>query len=143
MARSKLLIVMVRIVAIAAVLIALGIGIAFGLALAGTRNLMSIENTSQFDPEIPSKVLDINGRVITEFSGAIKRELVSIKDLPQHVIDALVAREDRTFWTHPGFTVSGYLRALKGVLTGRNLGGGSTITLQLAGTLYADRRDLS
>jgi penicillin-binding protein 1A len=143
MARKNLLITLVRVAAIAAVLLALGLGIAFGVALASTRNLMSIENFSQFDPEIPSKMVDINGRIITEFSADIKREIVSIKDLPQHVIDALITREDRTFWTHPGFTLRGYFRALVGVLTGNNKGGGSTITLQLSGTLYADRRDIS
>lgn len=143
MARQKALITLIRIGAVSAVVIALSLGVLFGVALASTRNLMSVENFSQFDPEIPSRLVDSQGRLITEFSSDIKRELVSIKDLPQHVIDALITREDRTFWTHPGFTLSGYFRAFYGVITGKRLGGGSTITLQLAGTLYADRRDIS
>ncbi|TFG84589.1 MAG: PBP1A family penicillin-binding protein, partial [Spirochaetales bacterium] len=143
MARRKPAYSVLKALAILAILSALGIGVAFGVAVASTRNLISVENFSQFDPEIPSKILDINGRTITEFSAEIKREIVSIKELPQNLIDALITREDRNFWTHHGFTLNGYLRALIGIVTGKKLGGGSTITLQLAGTLYADRRDIS
>lgn len=119
------------------------LGIMFGVAIASVRNIISIENFSTFDPPLPSRLLDSEGRLITEFASSEKREIVSIKDIPQHLIDALVTREDQAFWTHPGFTLRGYLRAALGIITGKNLGGGSTITLQLSGTLYADRRDIS
>ncbi|HOX92351.1 MAG TPA: transglycosylase domain-containing protein, partial [Spirochaetales bacterium] len=122
---------------------ALGFGIAFGAAIASTRNIMSVENFEDFSPSLPSKILDIQGRVITEFASDEKRTLVSIKELPQHLIDAVLTREDETFWTHPGFTLKGYVRAFLGIVLNKNLGGGSTITLQLAGSLYADRREIS
>jgi len=122
---------------------ALVFGILAGVAIASTKNIMAEENFRDFDPALPSRILDINGRLITEFVSDEKRELVSISQLPQHLIDAFIAREDRDFWTHPGFTVRGYARAVLGELTGQNLGGGSTITVQLAGTLYADRRERS
>ncbi|MBN1518677.1 MAG: PBP1A family penicillin-binding protein [Spirochaetales bacterium] len=140
---KKIASVLLKTLTVLTLVSALGIGVAFGMAVATTKNMMSVENFSQFDPEIPSRILDVNGRVITEFSADIKREIVSIKDLPQHLVDAIVIREDKTFWTHPGFTLKGYVRALAGQILGKNLGGGSTITLQLAGTLYADRRDIS
>ncbi len=123
--------------------LALTIGIVFGIAIATTKNTIATENFSEFDPSIPSKILDIEGRLITEFASNEKREIVSIKDLPQHLIDALITREDKTFWTHPGFTLKGYFRAAKGVLTRQSLGGGSGITLQLAGDIYADRSEIS
>jgi len=119
------------------------LGVMFGVAIASVRNIVSIENFSTFDPPLPSRLLDSEGRLITEFASSEKREIVSIKDVPQHLIDALVTREDKPFWTHHGFTVRSYARAFIGIITGKNLGGGSTITLQLAGTLYADRRDIS
>lgn len=123
--------------------LALLFGVLAGIAIATTHNIMAEENFRDFDPALPSRILDINGKLITEFVSDEKRELVSITELPQHLIDAVITREDKSFWTHPGFTLRGYGRAIIGKLTNRNLGGGSTITLQLAGTLYADRRDIS
>ena len=78
---------------------------------------------------------DIKGRLITEFFSDEKREIVSIKDLPRLLIDALITREDQSFYRHHGFTFRGILRAAWGVLTHTSRGGGSTITQQLAGTL--------
>lgn len=143
MAPSKVILIVLKSLVALALLSALGLGIAFGVAIASTKNVMAMENFSELVPDLPSKIVDIKGRTITEFSSEEKRELVSIKDLPQHLIDALITREDATFWTHPGFTIKGYFRALLGIITGKNLGGGSTITLQLATYLYADKRDIS
>lgn len=121
----------------------LGLGIAFGIAIAGTKNIMAVENFEDFSPSLPSKILDIEGRLITEFARDEKRTLVSIKDLPQHLLDAVITREDSTFWTHPGFTLKGYARAFMGIISKSKMGGGSTITLQLATNLYADKSDIS
>lgn len=119
------------------------IGAGTGLAIGATVNIAAIENFTEFEPALPSKIYDIEGRLITEFFAEEKRELVSLNDLPPHLINALIAREDRAFYRHRGFTFKGMARALVGVLTRQNLGGGSTITQQVAGTLYADRRDIS
>ncbi|MBU0936717.1 MAG: PBP1A family penicillin-binding protein [Spirochaetes bacterium] len=124
-------------------LFAIVFGILAGVAIASTWNEMSEENFRAFDPALPTRILDINGRLITEFVSNEKRELVSLTELPQHLIDAVIAREDHTFWTHPGFTFRGYMRAVWGKLTNRNLGGGSTITLQLAGTLFLNRKEIT
>ncbi len=122
---------------------AITVGIMFGMAIASTKNTIATENFSEFDPALPSRVLDIEGRLITEFVSDEKREIVSITELPQHLIDALITREDQSFWTHPGFTIKGYFRAVAGILMRKSLGGGSTITLQLAGDIYADRTEIS
>jgi penicillin-binding protein 1A len=118
-----------------------GIGAALGFALAGTVNIMNQENFQEFAPALPTKVLDINGVLITEFSADEKRELVSLAELPRHLIFAVLAREDPDFYSHKGFSIRGIARAAYGVLTGKNLGGGSTITQQVAGTLYTDRSE--
>ncbi|MBP7096099.1 MAG: PBP1A family penicillin-binding protein [Spirochaetia bacterium] len=118
-------------------------GIGAGVAIAATVNTINIENFTELDPALPSRILDSKGRLITEFYSEEKRELIAIKDLPRHLVDALITREDDRFWTHRGFTVKSIVRAVVGRLIGRNLGGGSTITQQLAGTLYADRSDIS
>jgi penicillin-binding protein 1A len=128
---------------IVAIAIALISGIALGIALAATKNIQNQENFTEIQPALPTKLLDINGNLITEFSSDEKREMVSISEIPRHLIYAVITREDQDFFRHHGFTLRGFFRALWGKVTGRNLGGGSTITQQLAGTLYADRADIS
>ena len=117
------------------------LGAALGLALGQTVNTIRTENFTEFTSALPTKLYDIKGRLITEFYAEEKRDPVSIKELPQHLIDAFITREDQAFYSHKGFTIKGLTRAAFGKIIGRDLGGGSTITQQLAGTLYADRRD--
>jgi len=132
--------ILIIIAAVAAVLL----GIAVGAAIAATRNNIATENFTDLKPSLPTKILDSKGRLITEFYSDEKRELVSVRDLPQHLIDAIITREDKTFYSHPGFTMKSILRAVWGKVSGQSLGGGSTITQQVAGLLgYVDRRDYS
>ncbi|MDR1955705.1 MAG: transglycosylase domain-containing protein, partial [Treponema sp.] len=135
--------VMLRVAAGFTIIIAVIIGIGLGLSLAETANLKNQENFVAFAPALPTKILDSNGTVITEFSADEKRELVSLRELPQHLINAVLAREDPDFYSHKGFSIRGIARAVYGKLTGHNLGGGSTITQQIAGTLYTDRTEMT
>ncbi|MDR1216664.1 MAG: PBP1A family penicillin-binding protein [Treponema sp.] len=112
-----------------------------GLALAETVNMKNQENFQEFAPALPTKLFDINGVLITEFSADEKRELVPLGAIPQRLINAVLAREDPEFYQHHGFSVRGIARAFYGQFTGQSLGGGSTITQQVAGTLYTDRAE--
>ena len=128
------------------VLLIAGVAAGLGIALAATENLKREENFTEFAPALPTKILDINGDVITEFSGEQKRELISLSELPRHLIDAVLAREDPDFYRHGGFTIRAIARAFYGQVSqrlfgGNSLGGGSTITQQVAGTLYTDRTE--
>lgn len=118
-------------------------GSLLGLALAQTVNTKNTENFTEFTLALPTKLLDINGEFITEFASDEKRETISLTQLPQHMIDALITREDRIFYEHKGYSLKAILRAITGVITGRSLGGGSTLTQQIAGTLYCDRTEKS
>ena len=80
-------------------------GIALGLLLANTVNTKNIENFTEFTTALPTRLLDINGELITEFSSDEKRELITIDRLPQHMFNALLTREDRTFYRHSGYSV--------------------------------------
>ncbi|MGW4356980.1 transglycosylase domain-containing protein, partial [Nocardia sp. NPDC004582] len=56
---------------------------------------------------------------------------VTIDQIPPHVRNAVIAAEDRSFYTNPGFSIQGFGRAFVGQLTGNSsAGGGSTITQQ-------------
>ena len=68
-----------------------------------------------------------------------KREIIPVNELPKHLINALITREDRDFFKHSGFSFKGTARAAWNILLGRYVSGGSTITQQVAGRHYADR----
>jgi membrane peptidoglycan carboxypeptidase len=55
---------------------------------------------------------------------------VDISQVPQHVRDAVMAAEDRNFYSNPGFSFSGFARAVRNNIFGGDLQGGSTITQQ-------------
>jgi penicillin-binding protein 1A len=124
-------------------LIALGFGGVWG----SWRNLCagdacpSVAQVRTFEHEQTSKILAHDGRQITEF-GFERRTPVSIQALPQYVAQAVIAVEDRRFYEHGGFDPRGIARAVYGVLTfhtartGQTLGGGSTITQQLARNMF-------
>jgi len=122
---------------------ALGFGSLAGWAISETSNIKNSEYITDFETALPTKLVDINDELITEFASDEKREIIAFNDLPQHMVDALISREDRIFFSHNGFNLKAILRGVIGVLTRRSLGGGSTLTQQIAGTLYCDRTDKS
>jgi penicillin-binding protein 1A len=128
---------------IVAFAVALLLGIALGLGLAATKTISMKEEFGDHKPALPTRILDIHDREITEFFGVQNRELVTLDQVPRHLIDALLTREDRYFFSHHGFSLHGVLRALFNIATGHYVSGASTLTQQLAGTLYADRSDIS
>ncbi|WP_406268098.1 penicillin-binding protein [Nocardia sp. NBC_00881] len=59
------------------------------------------------------------------------RTPVPLSDVPRPVRDAVLSAEDRNFYTNPGYSSSGFLRAVRDNVLGRDdAGGGSTITQQ-------------
>ncbi len=138
--RKKLLF---EILLIAAFVVAVSIGVSLGLALAGTRNARADLQWGEIKPALPTKILDINDREITQFFGEEKRDIISITDVPQSLINALLTREDQHFYSHHGFRFQSILRAAFNIVTGQFVSGASTITQQLAGKLFADRTEFS
>lgn len=66
-------------------------------------------------------------------AGEIERELVTLADVPPHLVKAVIATEDARFYSHPGFDIIGLSRAAVKNFTSRGIRqGGSTITQQLA-----------
>lgn len=96
------------------------------------RNLKQNEATEIFSSE---------GRLIGKYY-VFDRQPVLYEELPQHLLDALIATEDVRFYEHSGIDNRSLLRVfLKTILMGdESSGGGSTITLQLAKNLFG-RKD--
>jgi membrane peptidoglycan carboxypeptidase len=71
-----------------------------------------------------------DGKTVMATHATENREDVSIKKVPVAVQHAVITAEDRTFYSNKGISVTGLGRAVTGLLTGQDKGGGSTITQQ-------------
>ncbi len=92
------------------------------------------EQIETFAPQQASEVYDTDGGLLGLFYFE-RRQLVSVGDLPEHVLLAFVAIEDRRFYDHEGVDVRRLVGAARDNLLG-GYGGGSTITMQLARNLF-------
>ncbi|GAA2006385.1 hypothetical protein GCM10009799_37390 [Nocardiopsis rhodophaea] len=73
----------------------------------------------------------------TEFAyRGTDREPLTYDEIPEVVQDAAISAEDRGFWTEPGVSVTGTLRAVWSTVTGQQVQGGSTITQQMVRGYY-------
>ncbi len=79
-----------------------------------------------------SKILDRNGKTLYDLSySGEKRTPVKLTDMPLYLRQATISVEDKNFYSHPGFDVRGYMRAIFNIITKGKLQGGSTLTQQL------------
>ncbi|MBI2983514.1 MAG: transglycosylase domain-containing protein, partial [Chloroflexi bacterium] len=98
-----------------------------------TRDLPSPQDLAKDPLALSTKVYDRSGTELLYQFEVERREAVKLDDVPQVLIDATVAAEDKTFWTNPGVDVLGIARAAYSYALGRSTGqgGASTITQQL------------
>lgn len=64
------------------------------------------------------------------------RQSIRYDQMPTSIKNAVVAAENKTFWTDPGYSVQGMLRAAVNIARGGDLQGGSTITQQYIKIMY-------
>jgi len=104
--------------------------------LAQTSFICTAEVTSDCGPDNATAVLATGGE---------DREVVSFNEIPPHLVAAVVATEDQSFFTHRGIDPRGISRAAYRYAKGdRIVQGGSTITQQYVKLAFNDReRDLS
>jgi membrane peptidoglycan carboxypeptidase len=81
-------------------------------------------------------ITSVNGRLVANYREHLI-EYVPIDQLPQYLIDAFIAVEDRRFFHHPGIDYRGLMRALVANIDAGGISqGGSTITQQLARNIF-------
>ena len=118
---------------------ALVIACAFLLALAvllAFPNLPSLDVLTDYQPKIPLRVYTAEGALIGEF-GEERRSVISVRDIPAQLKDAILAAEDERFYQHTGVDYVGVLRAAYANLTqGGRRQGASTITMQVARNFF-------
>ncbi len=82
---------------------------------------------------------DINGNEYARL-GTENRELVTYDDLPQVLVDAIVATEDSRYFQHNGFDIARFLKATAGQLIGRSgAGGASTLSMQVVKNTFTSK----
>ena len=91
-----------------------------------------------------SEVYFADGPIMNRYFEKENRKYIEYREIPQSVIDALIATEDVRFYDHSGVDVRGLFRVAKGLLTANtSAGGGSTISQQLAKMLFPRESDLN
>lgn len=89
------------------------------------------------DPDIEycSYALTADDAVVGYYGEKARVEVQSINHLSKHLVNALLATEDKDFYKHDGVSMKGLGRAVAKTMTG-SVQGGSTITMQLARNLF-------
>ncbi|HJY98458.1 MAG TPA: transglycosylase domain-containing protein [Patescibacteria group bacterium] len=83
------------------------------------------------DLPVSTKIFDRNERLIYEIFTDKKRTPIKLGELPDNIKNATVSIEDKDFFKHRGFSVTGIMRALFSTVFKRELQGGSTISQQM------------
>jgi penicillin-binding protein 1A len=121
----------------------LGVGVVIGVYKGIMQNLPPLSKLEEYEPKIITYIYSDEGGVIGEYA-AEKRIQVQYENIPEVLINAIIATEDPRFFQHKGIDYLGILRAVKAdiklIFTPRKLHGGSTITQQLVREIFLDRR---
>jgi penicillin-binding protein 1A len=109
---------------------------AFWILTILPRSLPSVTALEALQPVQGSKIYDDNDELLTELH-VERRILVPLAQIPQSLRDAILATEDRRFYSHWGIDPIGIARAVvQNYRSGRIVEGGSTITQQLTKVLF-------
>jgi len=119
-----------------ALLIVLGMfGVLF-LILFLSKNLPSIEQLENYDPDLVTRIYSSDGKVLNELF-VQKRVFIELDKIPEHMQYAVVSSEDRRFFEHWGLSMRSIARAVMiNTLSLSYRQGFSTLTQQLARNLY-------
>src|SRR5690349_3504243 len=116
---------------VAAGLLVLGLVVALAFP-----NLPSLQALTEYQPKVPLRVYTAEGVMIGEF-GEERRAVVSIKEVPPQLKNAIIAAEDERFYQHAGIDYIGVMRAAyANLVSGGRRQGASTITMQVARNFF-------
>ncbi|SVA65214.1 uncharacterized protein METZ01_LOCUS118068, partial [marine metagenome] len=125
-----------RIIIVSLLVIFVGMITVLGIVLALSKNLPSLEQLENYDPDLVTRIYSSDGKVLTELF-VQKRNFVELDKIPYYMQEAVVASEDQRFYDHWGLSLRSVARAV--VVNTLSLSyrqGFSTLTQQLARNLY-------
>ena len=119
------------------VVFALGVFLAGMIALKlYLMSLPPIKNLNTLKPNIVTTFCASDGEVIKTFAGYTYSN-VQLSEAPEQLVKALIATEDKNFYSHPGYDMVGLARSMvANALAGHVVQGASTITQQLSRILF-------
>jgi len=101
-------------------------------------DLPSFEQLENPKSNLATEIISSDGVVLGKYFFE-NRSNVKYHELSPMLVNALLSTEDIRFKSHSGIDVRALLRAVKGIVTGSNSGGASTITQQLAKMLFTEK----
>jgi len=120
------------------ILVFIAIFATFTLYLILRNELPNISSLKDVQWQTPMQIYSNDGLLISQF-GEKKRIPLTFDEIPQQLIDALLATEDDRFYFHFGVDPISMARAVLGKFTGNDKGGASTITMQVARNFFLTR----
>lgn len=94
-------------------------------------DLPTVEELTERPLAASSSIVDRNGTLLYSLYDDENRTIVPLNEISSYLIQATIAIEDQTFFTHQGFSPKGIARAIRANFQGESVQGGSTITQQL------------
>jgi len=127
------------------------IGVIAGVLSVGLRavaaveqDMPSLEDQGTVALAQTTQIYAADGTLLAYLHGVENRTVISGKQIPDVLRHALVAVEDERFYNHNGVDMEGFFRAFFTNLQAEGIVEGfSTITMQLVGNLYLDRREIT
>lgn len=115
-------------------------GVVAGAFFALIKDLPQIRCLETFKPSAVTRIYSLEKNLLAELF-VENRNVVPLEVIPDHLKTALLATEDRNFYKHCGIDVKGIFRAvISNISAGGFVEGASTITQQLAKTLFLTRK---
>lgn len=115
---------------------ALGAILALLVVIVLVPTLPSVENIAEGRLKVPMRVYSVEGRLLGEF-GEERRIPVAMADVPQDLVNAILAAEDSEFYNHWGVDFRSVARAVvANMRSGGRRQGASTITMQVARNFF-------
>ena len=118
------------------ILIIVGMIGVLSIILILSRDLPSLEQLENYDPDLVTRIYSADGKVLNELF-VQKRVFIELDKIPEHMQYAVVSSEDRRFFDHWGLSMRSIARAVMiNTLSLSYRQGFSTLTQQLARNLY-------
>lgn len=103
----------------------------FGSVIYFATQVPSPEELSSRDLISATKIFDRNGVLLYDIYQNQNRTPINLDNVPTHVKQATLAIEDKDFYKHSGFSITGIVRSMFELVIHRQIQGGSTLTQQL------------
>jgi 1A family penicillin-binding protein len=130
--------IIIKIIYIFIIIFLLGVLFSISVFIYFAKDLPRPERYTEYPVAKLTEIYDRTGenKLYTVY-GEEKREIVSIDDVPQHFINALLTSEDRNFYNHFGVDFQGIVRSfISNFQAGRTVAGGSTISQQFVRSAF-------